>query len=377
MIKPICLLLSLFSGFCYAQDNLSGELLMFRNGDKLIKQQVEYKSPNSSGSNLVWDYKDLKTIDNNYLLSYSSLNDSIIQGTEHRTIYNYELKNDSLLLVSFENPTTQFTYIKPELLIHFPLTRGKQTSDYFIGKGNYCNRLGLVSQGINSSNVDADGTLILPTGDTLTNVTRVHISKRILETSVTLEKLESTLATPYCLDSINIRLQVGDPIILLDTWQWYSEGYRYPVFEIIESTVLKDGKLFPHFQTAFYYAPVDQYYDLSDDYKNQAVRDIYSSIEEKKSKKIPLDFSGIMTDIYSLKFDKNNDILIVEYSLSQSNQVSFRLLDLLGRQLSGTKKATISEGVHQEKISLNNLPKGQYILQISIGNKLYGEKIIK
>lgn len=375
MKKPLLLLLSVFSLFCNAQNNLSGELLMFRNGDKLIKQQVEYKSPNPAGSNSVWDYRDLKTVNDDYLLSYSSLNDSVIQGTEHQTIYNYELNKDSLFLLSFENPTTQFIYVKPELLMHFPLVLGKKTTDYFLGTGNYCNRIGLISQGTNTCEVDADGTLILPTGDTLINVTRVHTSKRILETKIKIEELKSITTSAYSLDSINNLLQDGGTNMLLDTWKWYASGYRYPIFEIIESNIESSGKFIPHFKTAFYYAPVDQSYDLKNDYKNQIVRDHNLFIENKKSTQISLNTSEITDANYSLVLNKEE--VVVNFNLPKSHNVSLRLFDLQGRQLSGVNNLILTGGIHQERIVLSNYPKGQYILQISIGDKLFGEKIIK
>lgn len=89
MQKPI--FLSVFSSFCNTQNDFIEVLFTFQNGDKFIKQHVESKSSNPTVSNFVWDFRDRKTVNDDCLLSYSSLNDSVIQRIEHQTIYNYEL----------------------------------------------------------------------------------------------------------------------------------------------------------------------------------------------------------------------------------------------------------------------------------------------
>ncbi|MDR1707403.1 MAG: hypothetical protein LBR46_05300, partial [Prevotella sp.] len=80
----------------------------FRPGDVLIKQQVEFADPGEAGANKLWDFSKVKTINDEYKLTYSLpplLNDSIyimgdmhflkdrvqddelIVGTEHNTMY--------------------------------------------------------------------------------------------------------------------------------------------------------------------------------------------------------------------------------------------------------------------------------------------------
>lgn len=43
-----------------------------RAGDVLIKQQIEYVDPGSSGGNKVWNFSKLKTINDEYTLTYSN-----------------------------------------------------------------------------------------------------------------------------------------------------------------------------------------------------------------------------------------------------------------------------------------------------------------
>ncbi|WP_259297021.1 hypothetical protein [Bacteroides intestinalis] len=48
-----------------------------------------------------------------------------------------------------------------------------------------------------------------------------------------------------------------------------------------------------------------------------------------------------------------------------------------GEQLSAIQKYNQSSGVYNEIIKIGDYPKGKYILQIVVGNKKYGEKVIK
>jgi len=43
-----------------------------RAGDKLVKYQVEYKDPGPSGENVLWDFSKLKTVNENYTVTYSA-----------------------------------------------------------------------------------------------------------------------------------------------------------------------------------------------------------------------------------------------------------------------------------------------------------------
>ena len=52
----------LFSGgmaAAQAQTVLQQDTHMFREGDVILKQEVQYKSPGRSGKNVVWDFSEL------------------------------------------------------------------------------------------------------------------------------------------------------------------------------------------------------------------------------------------------------------------------------------------------------------------------------
>ncbi len=66
-----------------AQHSLHSTLNMYRPGDVIIKQQVNYKSPGRSGENALWDFSKLTPVNKEYKLTYSLRQDSLLKGTEH------------------------------------------------------------------------------------------------------------------------------------------------------------------------------------------------------------------------------------------------------------------------------------------------------
>lgn len=58
----------LFSGgmaAAQAQTVLQQDTHMFREGDVILKQEVQYKSPGRSGKNVVWDFSELTPLEMN------------------------------------------------------------------------------------------------------------------------------------------------------------------------------------------------------------------------------------------------------------------------------------------------------------------------
>jgi hypothetical protein len=356
--------------FTHAQCILDNACNMLRGGDVIIKQQVAYKDPGREGSQVLWDFSKQESVNDNYKLSYTdSGTDSVVVGREHRTLYRYVLRGDSLLLLGYENPTTIVTSGKPELVLIFPFSYGDQREDYFFGTGNYCNKLNVTAQGKVSVNADATGMIILPSGDTLQNVLRVHSIKKIAEKMI-LTSLDSTLATPtYNPDSIDYHLTSDSARMQVETYRWYANGYRYPIFETVESTVYKNQIPYTHFNTAFFYTPEEHSY-IENDPENQAKLEKQSESSGQKT-------SAANIINYNYYVSSSSNTLFVEYNLSQSAQVSIALYNTQGRLLAACPQATQSAGCYERCFSLEDNSQYEYILRLVVNETTFGEKILK
>jgi len=221
--------------------------------------------------------------------------------------------------------------------------------------------------------------LILPDGDTIQNVLRTYTHKYIHQQTQPQKKLDNSSyidTIPFTInkDSIDYLIANDSVHIEMEIWRWYASGYRYPIFETIKSTIYKLGTPYEHFSTSFAYMPSEQYYDLPYDAENQRQREIKQQGKDWKEERDNKDTPNILID-YQIQV-YNND-LQVYYELKESSHISIILYNIQGEQLSAIQKYNQSSGVYNEIIKIGDYPKGKYILQIVVGNKKYGEKVIK
>ena len=203
-------------------------------GDSIIKQQMQYIDSGASGHDIDWDFSNAKPVDDAYNLLYKTITRDTLNfiGIEHRTIYRYKVKGDTLLHTGYENATTLMNYTRPEIKMKFPFHYGDTISSHFEGKGEYCHKLPFHVSGNTVIQADATGTLTTPDNKVYKNVLRVKSLRQYTQTGV---------------DSVSMTLE---------TYSWYVKGNRYPVFETVKTTTQKTGKEeIEHKVASFFYPP--------------------------------------------------------------------------------------------------------------------------
>jgi len=348
-----------------------------RQGDVIIKQQVEYKDPGEAGASQIWDFSELKTINKEYKISYSSpplqgdslyilgnctlkkkdvAEDELVVGTEHNTMYYYRIKDDSLLLLGHENPTVKLQYTEPFFQMPYPLNMGQTKTASYTTNGKYSGTVKIQTQGDILISADAYGKLILPTGDTLNPVLRIKTIHRIGE-------LKN-----------NIKQQVTKQV---EINRWYTKGYRYPIFETIKNTdIQKDKELF---KTAFYYPPQEHLY-LDSDPENMALLEEIWDMENQDNNTDTEQAKTIsLEDIMDCKIYPNpfTSTLYLKYELKQDARVSFQLYTISGNLVKQTNPKQQLTGTYNEAIDCSNLQPRSYVLRITANNTFVNEVIIK
>ena len=382
MKELLFFLLGCFLSLYLQAQSLSTDCNQLRGGDRLMKRMVTACEPGENGVQRVWDFGGLELRDANYELKYVLQGTDTVIGTEHCTMYYYRTSGDSLFCLGYENPTTFIAYQKPELLLVFPVFQGRVVTDYFDGMGNYCERLEVWLRGKSTVTADASGVLILPGGDTLRKVLRTYTHKCIYQGMIPKVAIQDSLqidTIPFVLDRDSIENLLTKESIRLETetWRWYADGYRYPVFETVKSTVYKFGNAHEHFTASFVYLPEEQYYDLPYDTDNQGRRDLAS--DERKWEPIDKNDRNERDNAainYNFRIENDGNIYF-NYRLKQSGEVWLILYDLQGQQLTATQHANQTVGDYIEKIPMKSYPKGEYLLRIAVGKEVYGEKFLK
>jgi len=331
---------------------LTTERNAYRAADKLVKQQVEYKDPGSSGKNLNWDFRTLQPVNEEYSLNYffkNKIDTTLLCGQEHNTHYYYNQKADSLWAVGFENATTYMEYPKPELRMRFPFAYGDTLYSQFEGAGEYCHRDSIFVKGYTRIIADADGELKLP-DETVKKALRIRTLRHYTE--IGKDSLEMTL----------------------DTYAWYADGIRYPVFESVKTTLSKKGdKKDEHgesmkdttiFTTSFYYPPEKQLSEIQTDPITLQLVDglLGAAVVFTEAKLLP---------------NPVVDNLNINFKLTRAAKVWFTVHNNIGIPQLTTSPENLDEGYHNTVINMSNLITGTYSLYVHVDDMVMRQVVVK
>jgi len=325
----------------------------YRATDALVKQQVEFKDPGSSGRNLYWDFSTLQPLNESYSLNYSLRNaadTSSVSGLEHNTRYYYCQQRDSLQAVGYENSTTYMEYRQPELRMHFPFAYGDTLFSNFTGKGEYCHRIPLAVKGYTRVIADAEGELKLPQFTTVKKALRVRTLRHYTETGK---------------DSVEMTL---------DTYSWYAAGIRYPVFESIKTTLSKKGdkrdekgeslKDTTVFSTSFYYPPELQTSQVQTD-----------AIPEDQPE-AAVGAAAVFTEAHYMP-NPVEDNLYITFKLVRAAKVWFTVHNNTGIALCQTAAQNLGEGNHDTTVRMGGLVPGVYSLYVHVDDMVMRVSVVK
>ena len=349
-----------------ARSQLKSELNLPRAGDELMKEQVVFLEPGEDGENQTRDFSRIRLIDDAYVVHYFTRDDRQIVGAENGKLSFLQVNGDSLLIGGYETPFDLVKYRVPGLLLRFPIAYGASSQGHFEGRGKHHDRLESVVSGEIQSTADATGSIILPGKDTLNNVTRVHIRKtektRYIPISSEFEIDHPTIDSLFS--------GIEPDVITTDTYQWYEEGCRYPVFETIETSRNDSTGKTVLGRDAYFYHPAEQAY-LPEDTANQVVLERKQAAKKMKPVK---NESNILS--FSCYPNPVNEALHIELSLRQAVAVRVDFLDLHGRLIKRFLPKSPAT-YYIETLDAAAYPAGHYVVRVSAGGEMVSEKIVK
>lgn len=322
-----------------------------RPGDRIVKQQVEYKEPGPTGRSLLWDFRDLKPVNKEYILDYfipDSTRMDTICGLEHRTRYLYSRKNDCIRALGFENATTRMEYSKPEMRLRFPFAYGDSLYSEFEGEGQYSHRLDLDVKGYTSVKADAEGDLKFPGSQIVKKALRLHTRRYYTETGK--DSLEMTF----------------------DTYAWYAEGVRYPVFESVQTNLIRHANDAETqvadttvFSTSFYYPP-----------EKQTSRTDDASAEQPQPTLTPTGAEAVFTEA-SITPNPVIDNIHISYKLTRPAQIWFSVHNSIGIPVRTTPPLDKPEGYNSIEINIAGQLRGGYVVYVHVDDMVLQRTIVK
>ena len=346
-----------------------------RSGDLLEKQQTMFKDPGRSGSGVVWDFSDLEFVNPRYKVRYeppmivddslyvlgkdtfhvdSVRADELIVGIEHGTQYYYRQDSCGSYLLGHENPRTLLHYLPPVGYSAYSLAAGEVRRGTYRSEGLYSTVDSLYSEGSYSVENDAEGIVVLPEGDTVYQAVRQKSVRRMNY---------PVRGGSFSEDSVSERVDTE-----VEQFRWYGEGYRYPVFETYRTYHVCDTVREVVFETAFFYPP-QNHCGLYDDADNESRRQKRTAAENR--------VCGVSGFSYNVYPNPVVGRLYVEWLSERTERVILTLYDVSGKAMRCICDEVQPTGVGRHEVDFSGMPAGTYFLQLTAGEKKYGEKIVK
>ena len=371
MIKKKTFMLLFASALCLVtegQTTLSSMANCAREGDSLVMRIISGAQPGVFGRDVVWDFSE-KEKGRVHNLLYKLSGDTLSYergGTSWRTTVN----GDTLCLTGFENRHTLMEYDEPLPLLRYPFAYGDSIKGSFHGIGKWCDRLFLRVWGDGITRADATGTLILPPGDTLRHVLRVHSVRRTWQYDYdsirTWDGLREVVRQEERRGIAPVAFGMEPDIS--ETYAWYAPGWRYPVLRMENVT---DGTV--TFSLALIYPPESQL-DLDYDMDNALVRLQMNIPGGSGSQEGGQDDSASAMTSHTTNYDSSTSTVSVSFTLSHAATVSLLLSDVAGVAWRSTEHTFDGGGTYSLSLCCSGLPRGQYALRITCGTDIIMDK---
>lgn len=345
-----------------------------REGDQLVKKQLIYFPAGRVGDNVLWDLGMMEVTSERYEVRNTLLKDKkTIAQTEMNTRYFYQNEVDGLYLKGYENNQTRISYFSPRRELPFPMNYGDSINDFYRGYAVSDDHNFWLVFGQSESKIDAYGKLILPQGDTLRNVARIHTINKAVEYGV--HNVDNEAALKDLSDSLHISdndikalLLQSEGAVVTEHYKWYAKGYRYPILESIVS--VEDSQAY---STSYYYPPSEAMY-LASDKKNEEVRDRLLASYGNGSK---LGVSNHVGFTYNVILSGDQQSLRLEYDLLHSATVSYAVYTLDGKLIASEEQRTLRTGIYDENVSLPVGVPNVFIIMFHVNDERYACKISK
>lgn len=347
----------------------------YRGSDVLEKKQIEAKGFSLNDTKGVWNLEEAELSEESYDAEYTTETDTLMAVERGNRTY-YSQDRGSVSIIGSENYMELISYDIPETWLTFPMQVGDSVCGYFNGSGPYCERFFLRRYGTYKTKADAAGKIVLPQGDTLRNVLRLHTERYVGTIAVPIDTMQYKIPA-FTVDSIVQHLAPDSAKVREDIYRWYAEGYRYPILEA-KTLSYCDSML----TEEMYYCPPEIQEQLPLDEENKQIRArlIEEELARWQSPSLSLDDGhnpqrrGKDGFSYELLQLDGNDLVTIHYDTDHETRVTALISNGLGYIY---RRSDQSCPVGTGLLSLNctGLRKGQYIIYIHVDGNQYAEKV--
>lgn len=332
----------------------------FCANDVLERQKMSASQFSIQDIDGVWSLENVEPLEKPIPVFFALADDSLMQIERGgRTLFRQQ--ENGLELIGIEDNQTLVTYDMPEKWLHYPMAYGDSICGYFSGTGKYSDGLFIRRFGTYWTKADAKGKLVLPDGDTLRNVVRLHTERYVSNIATPIDTIWHKIP-PFNVDSIIKNMARDTCQIKESIYRWYAGSYRIPVLEAVIKCYGKDLKK----QELFYCSHGVQEQILLDEMN-----------EKEKEKQGPANTNPNQEEKgirYHIIRDDGGDHVSICYDLDQPMRVKVILADIRGYVFQQLEEDHAAGSGYSLNLNTSGLRKGQYIIYINAGNNKYIEK---
>lgn len=234
--------------------------------------------------------------------------------------------------------------------LNYPFSATDSVACNLDGRGIYSSRNKFRLLGKSTTKAKGEGKIILPSNDSLPNSLLIQ---RNVRGDIFLSK-----------DSVEPNTQVAKLQLEVEVNEWYSQGYRYPVFKTLQATLWNGKRTIMRRQYACT-ADMESFANLADE-ENEKLREKQQYVSQNKS-------SAMSLIDYHLAMDGKQ--LTIVYSLSENSQLRFVLSNTSGMLLKSVNLHHAAGEGYEQVIDIDSLPRGEYVLYINVNGQTFSEKV--
>lgn len=326
--------------------------------DVLEMKEVSFIDPGDGGERCLWDFSHVIQADRESRIRYRVPSDTLLFcfGSKMQSVSM--LKGDSVFLKQYENRLSLMRDSIDCIFMRYPMSYGDVIESPYCFTGVYGRHNSLIADGTIRTEADGYGTLVVP-GDTLYNVLRV---RRKIDADVFVGKLqEADRDTPATSSQFHY---------CRDFYQWYSDGYRYPLVESDVSVFYYNESEISANHVSYLYTPEMQEYDLANSRGMKNDRLLKLRNNDKQAAGHDYDVHTGKIERLDAAYSDGTSIEINYKVVSGDVDVEATLFDVEGRIYGHIEPHVISEGTVYERLECGKLRYGRYILNVKAGEKV-------
>lgn len=238
-----------------------------------------------TGEHAVWDFSGMSA-GVEHVVKAGQKNDTLFAVFAGRGLTDFLLIGDTVKKSAYVDRSKRLEYRVAETEMVFPFVYRDSVGSYFFSEGNFGESSYLRISGHASVKADASGTLILPDGDTVRNVLRLHLHREggfVLDAARKYAEAAADSAV-FSIDSIKWQMQSDMFKHVTDQWAWFSKNNPLPILEKTDISILHGGNVVES-QTDAYLIPSSfQPFESPTEEEEEWAEERYEALKQAASK---------------------------------------------------------------------------------------------